>query len=124
MIFFEGTLSPNCSNINVGPPSPDNSVLFDHCAPSGIGINECDGSVSTINLHQSSALIEQANCSSKASVRSDSPTGQQSNDGNCNDNCPLQSIRFSPFYQQNWHILCDQGLQELCVLPIETNQHQ
>ena len=29
------------------------------------------------------------------------------------DTCPMQCIRFSPFQQQNWHILCDQSLQEL-----------
>lgn len=29
------------------------------------------------------------------------------------DPCPLQCIRFSSFQQQNWHVLCDQSLQEL-----------
>lgn len=31
------------------------------------------------------------------------------------DPCPLQCIRFTPFQQQNWHVLCDQSLQELPV---------
>lgn len=29
------------------------------------------------------------------------------------DGCSMQTIRFSPFQQQQWHILCDQSLQEL-----------
>lgn len=45
---------------------------------------------------------------------SNSQQQQQGNsDGSCNESCPMQCIRFSPFQQQNWHILCDQSLQEL-----------
>lgn len=35
------------------------------------------------------------------------------NESGSNDSFPMQCIRFSPFQQQNWHILCDQSLQEL-----------
>lgn len=54
-----------------------------------------------------------------------SPNLQQQAQGNSNaiengsnDSFPMQCIRFSPFQQQNWHILCDQSLQELwvCIL--------
>lgn len=44
--------------------------------------------------------------------------GQQNGNANAIDNgstdsFPMQCIRFSPFQQQNWHVLCDQSLQEL-----------
>lgn len=42
--------------------------------------------------------------------------GQQTSnnaENGSNDSFPMQCIRFSPFQQQNWHILCDQSLQEL-----------
>lgn len=42
---------------------------------------------------------------------------QQSNtassENGSNDSFPMQCIRFLPFQQQNWHVLCDQSLQEL-----------
>lgn len=36
-----------------------------------------------------------------------------SGENGSSDSFPMQCIRFSPFQQQNWHILCDQSLQEL-----------
>lgn len=66
---------------------------------------------------QSDSSGDQTNRIRKTSIRSNSPTQQQqqqsTNDSSCSDNCPLQSIRFGPFHQQNWHALCDQSLQEL-----------
>lgn len=38
---------------------------------------------------------------------------QQGNDSS--DPCALQCIRFDPFQQQNWHVLCNQSLQELPI---------
>ncbi len=48
-------------------------------------------------------------CSQIDSVTADQST-QNSDSG---DSCSMQCIRFSPFQQQNWHLLCDQGLQDL-----------
>uniref|UniRef100_A0A336MI79 CSON000329 protein n=1 Tax=Culicoides sonorensis TaxID=179676 RepID=A0A336MI79_CULSO len=33
--------------------------------------------------------------------------------GDGSDSCPMQSIRFAPFQQHQWHVLCNQNLQEL-----------
>lgn len=44
----------------------------------------------------------------------DSSTADQSTqNSDSGDSCSMQCIRFSPFQQQNWHLLCDQGLQDL-----------
>lgn len=48
-------------------------------------------------------------CSQIDSVTADQST-QNSDSG---DSCSMQCIRFSPFQQQNWHLLCDQALQDL-----------
>lgn len=44
----------------------------------------------------------------------DSATADQSTqNSDSGDSCTMQCIRFSPFQQQNWHLLCDQALQDL-----------
>lgn len=40
-------------------------------------------------------------------------TNTASSENGSNDSFPMQCIRFLPFLQQNWHVLCDQSLQEL-----------
>lgn len=115
--FLLGTLSPIYTKIGVESPSPANSIISDNCSGSGMSINGCDGSGKMNNLNQTTTLMDQTNNNSISSIRSSSPTPsqQQNGDGNCNENCPMQCIRFSPFQQQNWHTLCDQSLQELYV---------
>lgn len=45
-----------------------------------------------------------------ASLDSSSSTN---NNGGESDSGPMQSIRFAPFQQHKWHVLCNQNLQEL-----------
>lgn len=71
---------------SIEPPSPNST-------------GSSNGSVGTIQLSQ------------LADTSSVDTSSQQNSDSG--DTCPLQCIRFSPFQQQNWHVLCDQSLQEL-----------
>lgn len=60
--------------------------------------------------------IVESNSSPNLQQQTQGQNGQGNNnsiENGSNDSFPMQCIRFSPFQQQNWHILCDQSLQEL-----------
>lgn len=124
------TLSPSCVSALVEPMSPTNSIVIDNCAiGNGINLVNCDALNGKPNLQHISLMVDTcSNISSSCSTSSSPPIStsiiveskssqqnqqQQNSDGSCADSCPLQCIRFSPFQQQTWHILCDQSLQEL-----------
>lgn len=59
-------------------------------------------------------VIEPNTSPSQQQQPTQSHTQSQANSSdNGSDSFPLQCIRFAPFQQQNWHVLCDQSLQEL-----------
>lgn len=83
--------------------------------------SEPDGS-SLTSVASNTTNVTNSNATSPSLVQQSQPQQQsqqqqQSNavlsENGSNDSFPMQCIRFLPFQQQNWHILCDQSLQEL-----------
>lgn len=86
LVFYQETtavLSPICQT-NIEPGSPNS-----------IGIGTTGGSQTDTGSQNGSLEASTQNLTDSS------------------DPCPLQCIRFSSFQQQNWHVLCDQSLQEL-----------
>lgn len=98
------TLSPSCISTLIEPTTPTSKSMLDNCSTN-----------STSPL--STSITIEANTSPSNGQQQTQQSQSQSNSNLSNDNgsdsFPLQCIRFSPFQQQSWHILCDQSLQEL-----------
>lgn len=74
--------------------------------PDGISLNSvASSSTNALNDTTSPSLVTQQ--------QQQQPTNTASSENGSNDSFPMQCIRFLPFQQQNWHVLCDQSLQEL-----------
>lgn len=89
------------SNSLVGRP-PSTNIKIDPDLNSGvsrmIGISKtCSNDISIDTMNN-------------VSLDSSSSTN---NGGDGSDTGPMQSIRFAPFQQHKWHVLCNQNLQEL-----------
>lgn len=87
--------------------------------PDGISLNSVASSIASTNASNSAAsppLVQQS-IQQHQHQQPQSQTQQQTNsapsENGSNDSFPMQCIRFLPFQQQNWHVLCDQSLQEL-----------
>lgn len=122
------SLSPFCNSILMEPSSPLNAgiimtstnlngMIKNSSPPISLTIDTCSN-ISSCSTGSASPNHSQNVESNGTNGKSSSQQQQQSSissDGNCSESCPMQCIRFSPFQQQNWHVLCDQSLQELLV---------
>ncbi|XP_031628349.1 uncharacterized protein LOC116344084 isoform X2 [Contarinia nasturtii] len=101
-------LSPACVSTLIEPATPPSKSSVDACS----NVSSCSTSITS---PASTTIMMPSIVDSNSS-----PNLQQQSQGNGNgldngstDSFPMQCIRFSPFQQQNWHVLCDQSLQEL-----------
>ncbi|XP_055316993.1 uncharacterized protein LOC129576268 isoform X2 [Sitodiplosis mosellana] len=106
-------LSPSCVSSLIEPATPPSkSSSVDACS----NVSSCSTSItSPVSTTIMMPGIVESNSSPNLQQQSQGQ-GQQGANGienGSNDSFPMQCIRFSPFQQQNWHILCDQSLQEL-----------
>lgn len=77
--------------------------------PDGSSLNSvASSSTNASNSATSPPLSQQQQSQSQQQQTNTAPSENGSN-----DSFPMQCIRFLPFQQQSWHVLCDQSLQEL-----------
>lgn len=106
-------LSPFCGSALMEPASPANVA--------SISISAADSAKAiTPLIVDTCSNISSCSTSPSASQAAADSNGHaqkaqqhQSSNSEGNDSCPMQCIRFSPFQQQSWHVLCDQSLKEL-----------